>query len=313
MKSPKISIIIPVYNAEKYLRRCVDSILSQDFTDYEILLIDDGSKDNSGNICDYYAAVDNRVKTFHKKNGGVSSARNLGLENAKGFWITFVDSDDYISSSYFKVIEKQNEDLIILQSKHLNSINGECFSQNIRPQMVTGRDNMNNFLSQNLLYHIMMTPWGKFFKHDIIGDLKFDENQKIGEDVIFVHQYLLNCKSISVANDSTYCYNNADNSDIKYSMEPEQSLVHLKNIISHYRMLKLGNLQFEAFEFGLFFSLCKSRMIGRSKVWFDDSFVKDLIKKCRSQWAFKQYVKYRLFSIPLIFNYYAKNENKKRN
>ena len=313
MDNPTISIIIPVYNAGKCLRRCVDSILSQDFADYEILLIDDGSKDESGSICDHYSAMDNRVRVFHKENGGVSSARNLGLDNAKGFWIAFVDSDDYVSPNYCKAVEKRDEDLIILQSEHLNSVNGTCFSQSIMPQIITERDNMNAFLSQHILYHIMMTPWGKFLKRDIIGDLRFDENQKLGEDVIFVHQYLLSCKSISVVNGSIYYYNNTENSGIKYGMEPEQGLVHMKNIISHYRMLELNNLQFEVFEFGLFFSLCKKQMIGHSNVWFKDSFVKGLIKRCRSQWTLKQYFKYRLFRVPFIFNYYEKNENKKRN
>ena len=82
--TPKISVIVPVYNAEKYLHRCIDSILSQTFTDFELLLINDGSKDSSGAICDEYAAKDNRVRVFHKENGGVSSARNLGLDNANG-------------------------------------------------------------------------------------------------------------------------------------------------------------------------------------------------------------------------------------
>ena len=98
--TPKISVIVPVYNAEKYLHRCIDSILSQTFTDFELLLIDDGSKDGSGAICDEYAAKDNRVRVFHKENGGVSSARNLGLDNACGEWVTFVDADDYVRPSY---------------------------------------------------------------------------------------------------------------------------------------------------------------------------------------------------------------------
>ena len=93
---PKISVIIPVYNAEKYLYRCIDSVLVQTFTNWELLLIDDGSKDSSGVICDEYAAKDARVRVFHKENGGVSSARNLGLDNARGEWVAFVDSDDYI-------------------------------------------------------------------------------------------------------------------------------------------------------------------------------------------------------------------------
>ncbi len=97
---PQISIIVPVYNIEKYFHRCVDSILSQTFTDFELLLINDGSNDNSGAICDEYAAKDARIRVFHKENGGVSSARNLGLDNAKGEWITFVDSDDYVKPDY---------------------------------------------------------------------------------------------------------------------------------------------------------------------------------------------------------------------
>lgn len=99
MENPKISVIVPVYNVEKYLRKCVDSILSQTFTDFELLLIDDGSKDHSGEICDEYALQDDRVKVFHKENGGVSSARNLGIDVAKGEWITFVDADDYIAEN----------------------------------------------------------------------------------------------------------------------------------------------------------------------------------------------------------------------
>ena len=88
-----VSIIVPVYNTEKFLHRCIDSILAQTYTDFELLLIDDGSKDSSGTICDEYAAQDARVRVFHKENGGVSSARNLGLDNARGEWVTFVDSD----------------------------------------------------------------------------------------------------------------------------------------------------------------------------------------------------------------------------
>ena len=93
---PKITVIIPVYNAESTLRRCLDSILAQTFTDFECLLINDGSKDRSGEICEEYANKDSRVRVFHKENGGVSSARNVGLDNARGEWITFCDSDDTV-------------------------------------------------------------------------------------------------------------------------------------------------------------------------------------------------------------------------
>ena len=95
-----ISIIVPVYNTEQYLRRCIDSVLAQTYQDFELLLIDDGSKDSSGAICDEYAAQDTRVRVFHKANGGVSSARNVGLDHARGEWITFVDSDDEVKPNW---------------------------------------------------------------------------------------------------------------------------------------------------------------------------------------------------------------------
>ena len=97
--NPKISVIVPVYNVEKYLRRCIDSILAQTFSDFELLLIDDGSKDSSGEICEEYAGKDARIRVFHRQNGGVSTARNLGIDKAKGEWIYFVDSDDVVLPS----------------------------------------------------------------------------------------------------------------------------------------------------------------------------------------------------------------------
>ena len=125
MSNPKISVIIPVYNAESTLRRCVDSVLAQTFTDFECLIINDGSKDRSGAICDEYAARDSRVKVFHKENGGVSSARNVGLDNATGEWIAFVDSDDWAGEKYLESFsEYLDADLIIsgIQSVNKNEI-----------------------------------------------------------------------------------------------------------------------------------------------------------------------------------------------
>ena len=99
---PKISVIVPVYKVEKYLPECIESVLAQTFTDFELILVDDGSPDNSGKICDDYATRDSRIRVFHKENGGVSSARNLGLDNARGEWIGFVDPDDWIEPDMYE-------------------------------------------------------------------------------------------------------------------------------------------------------------------------------------------------------------------
>ena len=120
---PKVSIIVPVYNTKDYLHRCVDSILAQTFTDFELLLIDDGSTDSSGIICDNYSQIDSRVRVFHKKNGGVSSARNIGLDNANGEWITFVDSDDWVAAAYIEKLYEKTDHVDLLMSY------AKCYNQ----------------------------------------------------------------------------------------------------------------------------------------------------------------------------------------
>jgi len=119
---PKISIIIPVYNSSKYISKCIESILNQTEADFEVLLIDDGSLDGSGNICDRYAVIDSRIRVFHKQNGGVSSARNLGLDNALGEMIFFIDSDDTVDKDYLeKLMIKSDEDYVISGVKILEN------------------------------------------------------------------------------------------------------------------------------------------------------------------------------------------------
>ena len=105
---PKISIIVPVYNVEKYLEKCVRSILAQTFTDFELILVDDGSPDSSGAMCDQFAEQDQRVKVIHKENGGLSDARNAGIEIATGEYLGFVDSDDYIADDMYETLYNQN-------------------------------------------------------------------------------------------------------------------------------------------------------------------------------------------------------------
>lgn len=128
---PNISIIVPVYNVEKYLNRCVDSILAQTYTDFELLLIDDGSTDDSGTICDEYAAKDSRIRVFHKPNGGASSARNMGLDYAKGEWIAFADADDYVMPEW-------------LQNYHVNENSDKAVICQGLTKFIQKRDDLGN-------------------------------------------------------------------------------------------------------------------------------------------------------------------------
>ena len=207
MSNQKISVIVPVYNAEKYLRRCVDSILAQTFTDFELLLIDDGSKDKSGEICDEYAKNDNRVRVFHKENGGVSSARNLGICNANGELICFCDSDDWVKKDFileFEMLSIKGGDLL---SQGFHAI--DWLHKGDKDVFETDKfykdDDFFPFLFHLLKMNQLGYIWCKAFKSDIIKKYKIYFNEKIHvmEDIVFVLQY---CKYITTINNSSKCY-----------------------------------------------------------------------------------------------------------
>ena len=188
---PKISVIIPVYNAEKHLRCCIDSILSQTFTDFELLLIDDGSTDKSGEICDEYARKDKRVKASHKENGGVSSARNLGLDKARGEWICFCDSDDGLLPGAFEAICENEEKGNILLFGYTIERN-----KNKRENILLCSDKEvignEEYIKKILTYKINTSPWGRAFKSKYLNNIRFNTELKVGEDLLFNLEYLSN-------------------------------------------------------------------------------------------------------------------------
>ena len=204
---PLVSIIVPVYNAEKYLNRCIDSILSQTMTDFELLLIDDGSKDNFGRICDEYAEKDARVRVFHKPNGGVSSARNLGLDNAKGKWITFVDADDRCSCNYLEhLLSKVDDDTdLIISYAVICDSTGE--KAEVYPEYKVNATNFERlFVDSDMHWHT--SPWAKLYRASIIyeNSLRFNEMMHIGEDADFLFSFMLITDKIYVSSDTDYYY-----------------------------------------------------------------------------------------------------------
>lgn len=203
-KQPVISAIIPVYKAENYLCRCIDSLLAQTFTDFELLLVDDGSPDRSGEICDEYAAKDSRVRVFHKENGGVSSARNLGLDNTSGIYVTFIDADDWVDVDYFeKSVSKLKDGVDILQTSYriVNEdsvvISVKLFeSEPMNWDYVIGKD------------CYIVTVWGNFFRHSVIlnNHLRFNERLCLGEDILFFISVVIHSCEIAQTKESFYNY-----------------------------------------------------------------------------------------------------------
>lgn len=208
---PKISVIVPVYNTEQYLPRCINSILVQTFTDFELLLIDDGSKDGSGKICDEYSAKDSRIRVFHKENGGVSSARNHGLNNAQGEWITFVDSDDWIEEncleSCIAVIQKfPSVDIIrygYCKEVGKNRVKNTC----IQNQLIFSPKEM---IKQCHKYSFWGFIWNTVYKKRLLGNLRFNEDLSWLEDHIFTYKYINLCQSMYLLEKSLYHYSVLD-------------------------------------------------------------------------------------------------------
>ena len=209
----KVSVIVPVYNVEKYLNCCLDSILTQSFTDFELLLIDDGSTDSSGKICDDYAKRDSRIRVFHKENGGVSAARNLGLDNARGEWIAFVDSDDSISECFLKnMIKYATDDTDIIVTRAI-----------IKENLLS-----SEYVNRLLRKSVPVELWGKLIrKNVIVSALEIPREIYYGEDMIANIAIGLNAKRKIV------CVNNQD---YNYRTNQESVTYHRKVSLSYEEM-----------------------------------------------------------------------------
>lgn len=205
-----VSIVVPVYNVEKYVAKCIDSIIKQSYPNIEIIIVNDGSKDNSDKIIKKYQRIDNRIKYIKKRNGGLSSARNRGIEEASGKYICFIDSDDYIDQNYINIlisrIIKDNSDIAICNMKYIYQ-DGE---EKKPPFYITDNKTINNkealqylFLGKQFQNHAV----NKLYKLSIFkeNDIRFPIN-KIYEDVFTIYKTLLNAKKISLCNDYLYFY-----------------------------------------------------------------------------------------------------------
>lgn len=225
---PKISVIVPVYKAEAYLHRCVDSLLTQTFQDFEILLVDDGSPDRSGEICDEYARQDSRVRVFHKENGGVSSARNEGINNARSKWITFIDSDDYVSPTYLDDFGLEVLDAEIYLLGYSVEQKGEIIAQH-----AFSTDSPTLYSKERLFIegeerNILNSPVCKLFDAGIIKryNLQFDVKISYGEDHLFVLTYLLYCHRAAVSHSVSYFYVLGDEVSLTRRVLPYNELIY---------------------------------------------------------------------------------------
>lgn len=250
----RLSVIVPVYNAEKYIKNCLDALASAANRDMEILLVDDGSTDQSGMICDSFAKKDSRFHTFHKKNGGVSSARNFALERAVGKWVTFVDADDMPMQTLLDSNSDGKSDLLCFNWQYTT---GES-EQEEQVDGIYEKEQMRTFLGSHLVDFIFRTPWGKLFKRSIIEEhhIRFNEDYRLGEDNLFVLDYLSCCQSIESKQALGYIYLRPSQSKYRIPLQSAMdyltlfmekynrlgvSCLPLLSLLEYYYFMKVGN------------------------------------------------------------------------
>ncbi len=254
----KISVIVPVYNKEKYLNQCIQSILTQTYKNIELILVDDGSTDKSGDICDEWAKNDARVVVIHQKNGGVSKARNVGLEKAAGNWVSFIDSDDWLSDSLYsdamQAIEKWEPDLIefgyVFTSKEGGVLRG---SMHCLPKMqpIDRKTIYEDIISR--MVHIKPMDdaylptwiWNKLYKTDIIREngIRFDPSIHLWEDGIFTVEYMQYVNSLVCLDGNYYNYRDTPGS---LSKEHDPKIFeYIETIYEKYRSIYHANYDFE--------------------------------------------------------------------
>lgn len=295
---PKISVIVPVYNTEKYLHRCIDSILAQTFTDFELLLIDDGSKDSSGTICDEYAAKDARVRVFHKENGGVSSARNLGLDCAIGEWVTFVDSDDWVTENAIECFQTNHDEDVIINS-YSEFYEGKTYLKECCPVKISSAKQKNAFLKDYLYTGILTTVCSKIYKRSLIGGSRFNNDIIVGEDTLFFLNIILKTNNIRVLQEPYYFYRMFP--DIhKYQLSVRDSIYSMQMLWYSYEKLGVHIPQFEKLLFCNHKSYCQLDIEETPKDWYNNEFVRFIYKKVKKNLTLEYRFKYCLMKYRIL-------------
>lgn len=208
MMGEKISVIVPVYNVEAYLERCVESILQQTYAHFELILINDGSTDSSGQICDHLASQYENIKVYHIENAGVSNARNMGIQLATGSWVTFIDSDDFVTQDYLatlaSAVEGLNVGFAIAPLHHIkNGIVTDLPSHSGKTELWSTEETMKELL---MTTRTSFFPVAKLFKRDLLADEKFNTNYHLAEDALFLTELLLKTRCSCVFIDKPVYY-----------------------------------------------------------------------------------------------------------
>ena len=211
------SIIVPVYNSEKYLEVCIESIINQTYEEFELILVNDGSTDESPYICDKYNSSDDRIRVIHKKNGGVSSARNVGIDESKGQYLIFVDSDDYIEKNLLKEMNialNKYEIESIVHTINLQKNNYKKDQKKSENRYIIHNDEIASYMPEFIKKRYINSPCNKLYSKSLIekNNIRFNEKISIGEDALFNYYYFENLKEYIVIDEVLYYYRDNNSS-----------------------------------------------------------------------------------------------------
>lgn len=241
-----ISVVVPIYNVEKYLVKCIESIIAQTYNNLEIILVNDGSTDNCGKICDDYAKKDQRIKVIHKDNGGLSDARNTGIEAAKGYYIGFVDSDDYINVNMYErlsnIIKTDNSKIavcnfsLVYEKMGKNIFDNNNFNSNYL--LIDTKDKLLEYGMKNN-YDTFTVAWNKLYLRELFNDIRYPKG-KIHEDVFTTYKLLYKAQKISYTEDVMYYYLQRESSITKQKFNEKRlyQLDALQEQLEFYQLKK---------------------------------------------------------------------------
>ena len=209
MQDKMVSVILPVYNAEKYIEECINSVRKQMYSEWELIIIDDGSVDGTSKIINTFLKDERRIKYYKTENGGVSNARNYGLNLAKGEWIFFLDADDYLTENCLQDCVQTSvtydADVVVIAHYELDEFSNTCKKNNKfkETEILNHNDTMKNFLKTN---KIGWEIWGKLFRSNLLKNLNFDKELRIGEDAVYLVSTLKKCNKMVLLKEYGYFY-----------------------------------------------------------------------------------------------------------
>lgn len=338
MSKPLLSIIVPAYNAEDSIGKLIESVISQNYDDYELIVVNDGSKDKTKEVIESYLDKSDKLIFIDKENTGVGDTRNRGIERAQGKYITFADSDDYYCDNFFEKIipeiKKENFELLVFNANVINY--GECVGKEIPDKYKEGyfecRNGVIKYLNGKFCYQIANVPWNKIYIGDIIknNNLKYNPNKKRGQDLLFNILYVSMISKYKYVNEKLYNYNlNYDG--VKNKTYFEKSI---NNLLEYYEPVKEicidSNIRNYERYLGLFFlrrfpgvvlneTNNPDKIKGKANIqsFLDNENIKYILKKVKIRnMDFKLFICFILYKFKLyklMYNILWNKKNKKRN